>query len=59
MVDKPMSDSYKEAYKEFIDKLSGIEAHYETGEGQNTQFSIAIQDEYEKFWEKDAENSHA
>tara|TARA_R100000278_G_scaffold91555_1_gene69783 strand:- start:7 stop:324 length:318 start_codon:yes stop_codon:yes gene_type:complete len=42
--------SYKKAYEQFIDKLSGIEHHYETDEGQNVQFSIAIQDEYEKFW---------
>ena len=42
--------TYKKAYKQFIDKLSGIEHHYQTDEGQNIQFSIAIQDEYEKFW---------
>jgi len=40
--------TYKEAYEKFIDKLSGIEWHYVTDEGQNVQFSIAIQDEYEK-----------
>ena len=47
--------TYKEAYEKFIDKLSGIEWHYVTDEGQNVQFSIAIQDEYEKFWKMERE----
>ena len=42
--------TYKEAYEEFIDKLSEIERHYDSDESQNIHFSIAIQDEYDKFW---------
>ena len=45
---KTTMTTYKQAYKEFLSKLSEIESHYATDEGQNIQFSIAIQDEYEK-----------